>query len=731
MSKEISNDASRQEPSVQTGSENPMIDATSVDDVQPASNERLLNGVAATLIFVIGFVYIGFHLYALNIQPIETWMFRIIHVSAGLTIGFLILGASSHFSDTSSSGITGNLLGISALLIAAYATLLVIMLWWQIQHGALPDYQGLVQSQLGLVTALGLGIALLGSYFSSGHRQRLHLPDVALGILALCIAGYLILSLSRWRLMAGTAMAGELDFIMSAAGVVLILELTRRVAGMALVVITGVFILYAFIGPWLPGIFEHRGYTPTRFFTYLYTDNGILGPTIAVSSTYIVLFITFAAFLQKSRVGEYFVNFAFSVAGRSRGGPAKVAVFASGLMGMINGTSAGNVVSTGSLTIPLMRKVGYPARSAGSIEAAASTGGQIAPPIMGAGAFIMAEVTGIAYTDIAIAAIIPATLYFLSIYFMVDLEAQRKGMRGLSRQELPRLRPLLRQAYLFMPIIILIATLFMGYSVIRAGTLALVSAAMVSWLTPHWMGPKAILDALALSARMVIPLVAVCACAGVVVGVISLTGVGARFASLLLDIAANSQFLALFFAMMISILLGMGMPTTAAYAVAASVIAPGLQQIGIEPLVAHFFVFYYAVISSITPPVALAAYAAAAIANTDPLKTSLTSFKFGLAAFVVPFIFFYSPAILMQGDWLDVVRVVITGSVGIYLLSAAVQAWLLSSLNWALRAIALIAGLTMLAGGITTDLIGIALGLLVIGYQVRVSKRPPQTELSE
>ena len=304
-------------------------------------------------------------------------------------------------------------------------------------------------------------------------------------------------------------------------------------------------------------------------------------------------------------------------------------------------------------------------------------------------------------------------------------------MRGLSRQELPRLRPLLRQAYLFMPIIILIATLFMGYSVIRAGTLALVSAAMVSWLTPHWMGPKAILDALALSARMVIPLVAVCACAGVVVGVISLTGVGARFASLLLDIAANSQFLALFFAMMISILLGMGMPTTAAYAVAASVIAPGLQQIGIEPLVAHFFVFYYAVISSITPPVALAAYAAAAIANTDPLKTSLTSFKFGLAAFVVPFIFFYSPAILMQGDWLDVVRVVITGSAGIYLLSAAVQAWLLSSLNWALRAIALIAGLTMLAGGITTDLIGIALGLLVIGYQVRVSKRPPQTALSE
>ena len=720
------NSASLAKDSVETDA----IDAASVDEIQPAVNERILSGASAAIIFIVCVLYIGFHLYALNIRPIETWTYRIIHVSIGLMIGFLLLGASSRFKDEQSLDLKSKALGYLSILLAGYALGLVAMFWVQAQHGLMSNLQGFVQSQLGLATFIALTVALLTSYFVKSDRKSLNMSDLSLGFIAIAVAGYLILSLSRWRLAAGTGMAGELDFYMSAVGVVLILELTRRVAGMALVVITGVFILYAFVGPWLPGIFEHRGYTPTRFFTYLYTDNGILGPTIAVSSTYIVLFITFAAFLQKSRVGEYFVKFAFAVAGRSRGGPAKVAVFASGLMGMINGTSAGNVVSTGSLTIPLMRRVGYPARSAGSIEAAASTGGQIAPPIMGAGAFIMAEVTGIPYTDIAIAAIIPAALYFLSIYFMVDLEAQRKGMRGLRSEELPKIGPLIKQAYLFIPIIILIATLFMGYSVIRAGTLALVSAAVVSWLTPHWMGPRAILGALALSARMVIPLVAVCACAGIVVGVIALTGIGARFASLLLNIADNSQFLALLFAMMISILLGMGMPTTAAYAVAASVIAPGLQQIGIEPLVAHFFVFYYAVISAITPPVALASYAAAAIANTDPLKTSLTSFKFGLAAFVVPFMFFYSPAILMQGNWLEITRIIVTGSIGIFLLSAAVQAWMFGSLSQPLRLVTLVAGLTMLAGGVITDIVGILIGAVVVIYQFRLKRQFVPTKIS-
>jgi len=391
---------------------------------------------------------------------------------------------------------------------------------------------------------------------------------------------------------------------------------------------------------------------------------------------------------------------------------------------MINGTSAGNVVATGSLTIPLMKKVGYHPRSAGGIEAAASTGGQIVPPIMGAGAFIMAEVTGIPYTSIAIAALIPAALYFLSIYFMVDLEARREGMSGLSKDQLPVFAKMLRQIYLFLPIIILVATLFMGYSVIRAGTLAMVSAAVVSWFTPYRMGPKALLEALSLGTRMAIPLIAVCACAGIIVGVISLTGVGARFASMLLGIADASHMLALFFAMCISILLGMGMPTTAAYAVAASVVAPGLQQIGIPPLVAHFFVFYYAVLSAITPPVALAGYAAAAISGTDPLKTAVTSFKFGLAAFIVPFMFFYNPALLMEGSWSEILQVFITASMGIYLLAAAIQGWFLSGrVNPVQRSLLLVAALAMIAGGVLTDALGLGLGILVMLWQLAARRR--------
>lgn len=696
------------------------LDSSHVDEVNPATNERLPSGWSATFLFVVCVAYIGFHLYSLNVRPVETWTFRIVHVAVGLLVGYLLLGASRRFHPSDQTSRSRRVVGGVCLALALGVSALVALLWLEPRYPALGSVAALIRDHLGGWTLVALAVSLLASWGIKGKRCRLHGPDTSLGILALAVAAYIILSLGRWRMLAGTPLAGELDLYMAAVGVVLILELTRRVAGMALVVITGLFMVYAFCGPWLPGILEHGGYSAKRFFTYLYTDNGVLGPTVAVSSTYIVLFITFAAFLQKSRVGAYFVNFAFSVAGRSRGGPAKVAVFASGLMGMINGTSAGNVVSTGSLTIPLMRRVGYSARSAGSIEAAASTGGQIAPPIMGAGAFIMAEVTGIPYTEIAFAAVIPAVLYFLSIYFMVDLEAERRGMRGLCKEELPGLRPLLKQAYLFFPIIILITTLFMGYSVIRAGTLALVASAVVSWLTPHRMGLRAVLDAFALAARMVIPLVAVCACAGIVVGVISMTGVGARFASLLLGIADSSQFLAMLFAMLISILLGMGMPTTAAYAVAASVIAPGLQSIGISPLVAHFFVFYYAVISAITPPVALAAYAAATISGADPLKTSLTSFKFGLAAFVVPFLFFYSPEILMQGGtWYEILRILVTGAIGIYLLSAGVQAWCFGSLNTVARIAAVAAGLMMMAGGWMTDLTGILLSVGVVSLQLR------------
>ncbi|WP_338109933.1 TRAP transporter fused permease subunit [Roseibium polysiphoniae] len=430
-----------------------------------------------------------------------------------------------------------------------------------------------------------------------------------------------------------------------------------------------------------------------------------------------MLFVVFASFLQVTRVGEYFVNVSFAAAGHKRGGPAKVAVFASGLMGMINGTSAGNVVATGSLTIPMMKKVGYKPQTAALVEAAASTGGQIMPPIMGAGAFIMAEITGIPYLDIVWAAIIPAIIYFLSIFFTVDIAAQKGGMSGLPRSELPKLDTLLRQAYLFTPIVVLIYALFAGYSVIRCGTLAMMTAAVVSWLTPHKMGPRRLFQALEVGARMSLQLVAVCAAAGIIVGVIALTGIGSRFSALLLSLADQSQFLALFFAMCVSIVLGMGMPTTAAYAVAASVIAPGIINLGVEPLTAHFFIFYFAVMSAITPPVALAAYAGSALAGSDPMKTSFEAFSIGLAAFIVPYMFFYSDAMLMQGELVDTVHVAATAIVGVYMLSSAIQGWFFGKAGPAARIALLVAALAMIEAGWITDVIGLGIGVLVFLLQ--------------
>ena len=327
---------------------------------------------------------------------------------------------------------------------------------------------------------------------------------------------------------------------------------------------------------------------------------------------------------------------------------------------------------------------------------------------MGAGAFIMAEVTGIPYSDIAIAAVIPAILYFVSIFFMVDFEAAKLGMKGMRKDELPRVSNMVRQVYLFVPILILIVALFMGYSVIRAGTLATMSAAVVSWFTPYKMNLRRVYGAFEIAGHMSIQIIAVCACAGIIVGVISLTGVGARFSNLLLGLADTSQLLAMFFAMCIAILLGMGMPTTAAYAVAASVVAPGLVDLGIPLLTAHFFVFYFAVVSAITPPVALASFAAAGISGANPLQTSLASFKIGIAAFVVPFMFFYNSTLLMEGEWLHVLRSGFTAVFGIFLLACAVQGWFVGNrARFIVRLTLAVAAFLMISGGLITDLVGL------------------------
>jgi TRAP transporter 4TM/12TM fusion protein len=690
----------------------------------------------------------GIELAFLPQFPMETWNFRIVHIAGALALGFLLFSAHTFSEDGPPHRDTRilSLVAFALLIPALIAGFTVIGFYNLVQSGTLPEMGGLTTwaafpgteiygrevTWFGIPLLVATFGAIVTGWFERRGREVFAASDVVLAVCGIVAGAYLIAIYgTAARNSVGTSFVPIGVAFAATAGSALILELTRRVAGLALVIITGVFLVYTFTAHLLPGILAVQNpYDWQRFFGFVYTDAGILGPTTAVSSTYIILFIIFAAFLQASKVGDYFVNFAFAAAGRARGGPAKVAIFASGLMGMINGTSAGNVVATGSLTIPLMKKVGYHKKTAGAIEAAASTGGQIMPPIMGAGAFIMAEITGIPYQEIAIAAIIPAVLYFVSIYFMVDFEAAKLGMRGMREDELPKFNKLVRQVYLFVPIIILIVALFWGYSVIRAGTLATVAAAVVSWLTPHRMGVRSILKAFELAGVMSIQIITVCACAGIIVGVISLTGVGARFSSVLLDLAGVSQLLALFFAMCIAILLGMGMPTTAAYAVAASVVAPGLVQLGIPMLTAHFFVFYFAVLSAITPPVALASYAAAGISGANPMETSVASFKIGIAAFIVPFMFFYNSAILMEGTWVEVLRAGATATIGVFLLSSGVQGWFLGGRAvWFLRVGLILAALFMIEGGWITDLLGIGAAAAIYFVQ-KVIRPDPDTAIS-
>jgi len=722
-------------------------------DVEPTEpNRRTFAGWRN--VFIVGFatLYAAFHMAALNglsIEaltgvslpflprfPMETWNFRIVHVAGALVLGFLLFAATTF--DGADGRETPRIDRAALILLVPAVLALSAAIWFGILiqggtmwNGMEPTIRSRETWLFGvpLLVATAGGIVL--SWLDLRRRDMFAIPDIVLGVCAIAVATYLITIFgTSMRMSTGSPFAPIGISFAATAGVALIMELTRRMAGIALVIIAGLFLAYVFTGQYMPGFLNAPPFSWQRFFSQVYTDAGILGPTTAVSSTYIILFIIFAAFLQASKVGDYFVNFAFAAAGRARGGPAKVAIFASGLMGMINGTSAGNVVATGSLTIPLMKKVGYRKQTAGAVEAAASTGGQIMPPIMGAGAFIMAEITGIPYTEIAVAAIIPAVLYFVSVYFMVDFEAAKLGMRGMRDDEIPKLGRMLKQVYLFVPIVILIAALFAGYSVIRAGTLATVAAAVVSWLTPHRMGLRSIQRAFELAGVMSIQIIAVCACAGIIVGVISLTGVGARFSNLLLGLAGVSQLLALFFAMCIAILLGMGMPTTAAYAVAASVVAPGLIDLGIPTLTAHFFVFYFAVLSAITPPVALASYAAAGISGANAMETSVASFKIGIAAFVVPFMFFYNSALLMDGAWFEVLRAAVTATAGVFLLACGVQGWILGGRGaWFIRVALIVGALFLIEGGWASDLAGLAVAGAAIFVQ-KVLRPDPDMRLS-
>jgi TRAP transporter 4TM/12TM fusion protein len=445
--------------------------------------------------------------------------------------------------------------------------------------------------------------------------------------------------------------ATRIDIVLGFILIILVLDMTRRIMGWALPIITLVFIAYGFLGSHidLPYI-THSGMDISRFIAYTYlSTEGLFTVPLGVSATFIAVFVIFAAFLVNSGVGSFFMDAANAIAGDKTGGPAKVAVVSSALMGSVSGSAVGNVVTTGSVTIPLMKKMGFPAILAAGIEGTASTGGQIMPPLMGAAAFIIASVIGKPYLTICIAAFIPAVLSFLSVYVIVHFEAERYGIRGLPKADLPRLWPVLKKrGHLVLPIVILVLMLVMGSTAMKAGFYSIIAVVIVSVFQKDTrMGIKRILLAMENGARAVLPIAAACACSGIVVGVLTLTGLGLKISYLLVELAHGSLPVLLLLAMLASILLGMGITTTAAYLLVAIIIAPVLVRMGVPALAAHMFVFYYAVISTITPPVALAAYAAAGIAKTDPFKTALVGFRVGIAKFVVPFYIIYTPDIML------------------------------------------------------------------------------------
>ncbi|QHA94401.1 TRAP transporter permease [Bacillus sp. N1-1] len=517
-----------------------------------------------------------------------------------------------------------------------------------------------------------------------------------------------------------------LDLIVGFLAIVLVLEATRRVVGLPITIITSIFLLYAYLGPYMPGFLQHRGLSIDRIIRSMYyTTEGILGTPLGVSSTFIFLFLLFGAFLVKTGVGQYFNDLALVIAGKRVGGPAKVAIFSSALQGTISGSSVANVVTSGSFTIPMMKRLGYRKEFAGGVEAAASTGGQLMPPIMGAAAFLMVEfIGGITYWEIAKAATIPALLYFTGIWIMTHFEAKRIGLRGLTEDEMPNRKAVLARIYLLFPIVAVIFFLMSGTSVTRAALYAILSAIIVGAINKETrMGIGDFIDALANGARTALGVAAATAAAGMIVGVVTLTGLGLKLANSLVSLSGENLLLTLFFTMIASLILGMGSPTTANYVITSTIAAPALIVLSVPELSAHMFVFYFGIVADITPPVALAAFAAAGVSGGEPLKTGVQSAKLAIAAFIIPYIFVLSPELMMiDTTWQSLLWVLFTSLTGMISIGAGMIGYWYRRTHIVERIAAVAAGVMLIYPEGSTDLIGLGLFIALLALQLLIKQ---------
>ena len=511
------------------------------------------------------------------------------------------------------------------------------------------------------------------------------------------------------------------------------LEATRRMTGLPLFTVAIAFFAYFLWGDHLPALIRHNGATLENIAENMYlTGEGVYGIPIMLACSTLFAFMMFGAFLEGSNMSSIFMDLAYRLTRKSQGGPAKVAIFASALFGTISGSSAGNVYTTGVFTIPLMKKCGYQPHFAGAVEAVASTGGQIMPPVMGAAAFMMAELCGVSYLEVAKAALLPALLYYLALWVMIHFEARRRGLGLISSELVPSLRSILGRLYFLAPLAILVAVMIDGRSAAICANMATGSILLLSFLRRDTRFTlKRLFDTLYAAAASSLMVVACCAASGIVVGVINYTGIGFKFINVLTGLADGHLFIMLLLLMVTSFILGMGMPTTPAYIVVATLGAPALIRMGLAPLVAHMFCFYYAILSFITPPVCVAAYAGANIAEADPMKTGFTSMKLGVVAFIVPVMFVYEPSLLWQGSLLSSATATVTAVIGVIGLSGALQNWLLRTCTLPERLLLLIGGLSLFYPGLITDLIGFACMGFAITCQHMRNRKDPVPEAGE
>lgn len=624
------------------------------------------------------------------------------------------------------SGKIGLFVSIIAILMSAFHL-------WTAWQGTL---LAMKQRSLHMIFAFVIGFLLYPAR-SKEDKTKVNILDWVFVAISVIVWGYIFFNVEAIALKGGRM--SQQDMILGAMAILITLEVTRRVVGPELPIVTIIFLLYAYFGRSMPGILAHRGFTITRIVSHMYmTTEGIMGTPLGVSATFVFMFILFGSFLEKTGVGKFFIDFAYALTGSTRSGPAMTSVLSSGLMGSISGSSVANTVTTGAFTIPLMKRTGYSPTYAGAVEATSSTGGQIMPPVMGAAAFIMADFTGFPYINIVRAAIIPAILYYFAVGTMVHFEACKLGIRGVPRDQLPKMGVIFKETgYLVIPLIIIIYMLIAQYTPMRAAFVGIVSAVVIALIASfikkdNFFTFKTILDAMDSGAKAAVGVACACACAGMIVGVVTLTGFGLRIAEVIVQVARGQLIPTLFLTMLTSIVLGMGLPTTAKYIVLATMAVPALTKLDVNLMSAHLFILYFGVVADVTPPVALAAYAGAGIAGANSMKTGVQAFKLAIGAFIIPYIFVLNPHLLMIDGvtgttihWIPFFQAVpniLTAVIGTIGLAAFVEGYFFDRTNVFERLLLLGGSLSLLVPGWITDVTGLAILIVIALIQRKRSK---------